>query len=240
MIKILPSIDIIDGKCVRLSKGDFSLVQEYEGDPVSLAKKYADLGFMDLHLVDLDGARKGEVVNSSILEEIVNQTGMNVDFGGGIKTDQDLDTVFKAGAAMVNLGSIAVADKSLVGSWLSRYDAISFILSADVRNGKVAYNAWQDNSDHDIMDFIASYAEMGISKVACTDIDMDGLLKGPSLDLYTQLSDRFRDLYLIASGGVSDMEDIYRLENTVVDAVIIGKALYEKPGFIEELSKYNK
>jgi len=240
MIKILPSIDIIDGKCVRLSKGDFSLVQEYEGDPVSLAKKYADLGFMDLHLVDLDGARKGEVVNSSILEEIVNQTGMNVDFGGGIKTDQDLDTVFKAGAAMVNLGSIAVADKSLVGSWLSRYDAISFILSADVRNGKVAYNAWQDNSDHDIMDFIASYAEMGISKVACTDIDMDGLLKGPSLDLYTQLSDRFRDLYLIASGGVSDMEDIYRLENTGVDAVIIGKALYEKPGFIEELSKYNK
>jgi len=239
MIKILPSIDIIDGKCVRLSKGDFSLVQEYEGDPVSLAKKYADLGFMDLHLVDLDGARKGEVVNSSILEEIVNQTGMNVDFGGGIKTDQDLDTVFKAGAAMVNLGSIAVADKSLVGSWLSRYDAISFILSADVRNGKVAYNAWQDNSDHDIMDFIASYAEMGISKVACTDIDMDGLLKGPSLDLYTRLSAKFRDLYLIASGGVSDMEDIYRLENTGVDAVIIGKALYEKSGFIEELSKYN-
>ena len=240
MIKILPSIDIIDGRCVRLSRGDFSLVREYEGDPVSLAKKYADLGFRDLHLVDLDGARKGQVVNTGILEEIVRETGMKVDFGGGLKSDRDLETVFRAGAAMVNLGSIAVSDRKTVGSWLSRYDNDSFILSADVRKAKVAYNAWQDDSGIDIMDFIASYAEMGITKVACTDIDRDGLLKGPSLDLYRELSERFSELFLIASGGVSDMEDIYKLEDTGVDAVIIGKALYENPGFVEELSKYNK
>jgi len=240
MIRILPSIDIIDGRCVRLSRGDFSRVREYEADPVSLANKYAGLGFPDLHLVDLDGARKGQVVNISILEEIVRTTGMNVDFGGGLKSDRDIEAVFRAGAAMVNLGSIAVTDRSLVQSWLNRYDNDRFILSADVRKGMVAYNAWQDDSGIDIMEFIKSYADMGIIKVACTDIERDGLLEGPSLDLYTELAEKFSELYLIASGGVSDMEDIYKLEETGVDAVIIGKALYENPGFIEELAKYNK
>jgi phosphoribosylformimino-5-aminoimidazole carboxamide ribotide isomerase len=238
MIKILPSIDVIDGRCVRLSRGDFSRVTEYEGDPVSLAKDYAGLGFKDLHLVDLDGARQGKVVNLGILEGIVKRTGMKVDFGGGIKSEGDLESVFRAGAAMVNLGSIAVTGRSLVKDWLERYGARRFILSADTRRGKVAYNAWQEDSGMDLVAFIKSYSDLGITRVACTDIDRDGLLKGPSVDLYRELAIRFPDLNLIASGGVSGLEDIKRLEEAGAGAVIIGKALYENPGFAGELAKY--
>lgn len=238
MIGILPSIDIMAGKCVRLEEGDFTRKREYPDDPVALAGKYASLGFGRLHLVDLDGAREGRVVNTSILREIVRETGLKVDFGGGVKRLADLEKVFRAGASEVNLGSIAVTGPDRVVSWLEEFGAERFILSADVRGDRVAYRAWQEDSGMRVIEFIRRFEELGLKKIACTDAGRDGLMKGPSTALYRKLASTFSNLYIIASGGISGMEDIRELEGTGVGAAIIGRALYEKKGFLEALAEY--
>jgi phosphoribosylformimino-5-aminoimidazole carboxamide ribotide isomerase len=237
MIEVIPSIDIMNGSCVRLTKGDFTQVINYDTDPLTVAKRYEGLGFRRLHLVDLDGARSGEVVNINVLEKIAQGTELIIDFGGGIKTGETLRSVFNAGAAMVNLGSVAVSDQAMVSHWLDEYDVKRFILSADVRDRMVAFHAWQQTSDISISDFIKQYHSRGIRMISCTDINRDGLLEGPAIKLYQDLKYSFSDIYLIASGGVSQAREIEGLEDAGTDAVIIGRALYEIPGFPEQLAE---
>lgn len=237
MIRIIPSIDIIGGSCIRLSRGDYAHVTIYDADALSVAKKYESLGFRNLHLVDLDGAREGRVVNLRVLEEIAGNTNLAVDFGGGIKTRVDLQLVFSAGAAQINIGSMAVTDQDMVLRWLDIYDRDRFILAADVRNRMVAYDAWQKNSDSSITDFIRFYHSKGIRCISCTDISRDGLLKGPAVKLYSDLKTAFSDIFLIAGGGISSIHDIELLQEAGIDAAIIGRALYEIPGFPEELAE---
>ena len=236
MIEIIPSIDIMNGSCVRLSKGDFRHVRTYDPDPLAVAKRYENLGFRRLHLVDLDGARQGEVMNIDVLQKIARETDLIIDFGGGVKTGETLRSVLNAGAAMVNLGSIAVSDQAMVSKWLKEYDTNKFILSADVRDRLVAFLGWQQTSDISITDFIKLYISKGIQMISCTDINRDGLLEGPAIQLYKDLKGSFNDIFLIASGGVSQVREIERLEDAGADAVIIGKALYEVPGFPEQLA----
>lgn len=237
MIEVIPSVDIMNGSCVRLSKGDFTHVITYNADPLSVAKRYENLGFRRLHLVDLDGARKGEVVNIKVLEQIASGTNLIIDFGGGVKNIETLRLVFNAGAAMVNLGSVAVSDQAMVSHWLDEYDTNRFILSADVRDTMVAFHAWQQTSDISINDFIKLYHSKGIRMISCTDINRDGLMEGPAVQLYKDLKSTFRDIFLIASGGVSNIREIENLVDAGTDAVIIGKALYEVPGFPEQLAE---
>jgi phosphoribosylformimino-5-aminoimidazole carboxamide ribotide isomerase len=235
MIEIIPAIDIIEGKCVRLNRGEFSSVKEYQVDPVYMASKYEELGFNRLHLVDLDGARAGKIVNQKTLKEIAASTNLIVDFGGGLKSDTDVEMAFDSGAGLLNIGSIAVANKDLVIKWLQRYNPNSFILGADVRDKMIAYNAWQETTEINVFDFIREYAGYGMQIVSCTDINKDGLLQGPTVTLYSEIAAAFQNLYLIASGGISSIADIQQLEKAGADAVIIGKALYEYPDFINEL-----
>ena len=237
MIEIIPSIDIIGGACVRLVRGDYSQITAYNSDPLILAKKYEDLGFHRLHLVDLDGAREGKVVNLKVLEKIAGNTKLIIDFGGGVKTREDLQMVFSAGATMVNLGSVAVLNQVVVLEWLNHYGSDRMILSADVKERLVAYNGWQKTSHLEIIDFIKDYYNKGIRKVSCTDIGKDGLLKGPGINLYKDLKYLFKEIFLIASWGISSINDVRLLEKAGIDAVIIGRALYEIRGFPEELAR---
>ena len=238
MIEIIPAIDIIDGKCVRLSQGDYNEKKVYNEDPVELARMFEDNGLRRLHLVDLDGAKAKHIVNYKVLNKIASATSLTIDFGGGVQSDQDIDIAFESGAAMITGGSIAVRDKDLFTGWLKKYGNEKIILGADCKDKKIAVSGWQEATSVDIFDFISGYTKEGISKVICTDISKDGMLQGPSIGLYKEILSLFPDLYLIASGGVSCMQDIIDLEDAGIPAVILGKAIYENKVTLKELSDY--
>ena len=227
MIELIPAIDIIEGKCVRLSQGDYDKVKEYSASPVDVAKEMEDHGITRLHVVDLDGAKSKHVVNWRTLEQIANATSLVIDFGGGVKTDDDLRIVFDCGAKMVTGGSIAVKEPDTFKSWLMKYGAEKIILGADVKEGKVAVSGWLEDSDNELMAFLEHYTQQGVQKVICTEISRDGMLHGPDISLYKDILAQHPNLYLIASGGVSSMADIEALAEASVPGVIFGKALYE-------------
>lgn len=228
MIEIIPAIDIIDGKCVRLSEGDFEQLKAYPRDPVAIAKDYEKKGFRRLHVVDLDAARHGKMVNKKILRRICTETNLIVDYGGGIKTDADVAEAFSLGAKMITGGSVAVKNKELFESWIKQYGPDRIILGADVRDEMIAVSGWKETTGLNIFDFISYYAEKGISNVICTDISRDGMLTGPSIALYLKLMKHFPDIEIIASGGVGKVSDIDELNRAGIRSVIAGKAFYEK------------
>ena len=240
MIEIIPAIDIIEGKCVRLSQGDYKQKKVYNTNPVEVAKSFEDAGIKRLHLVDLDGAKAQHIVNWKVLEAIAGKTNLTIDFGGGLKSDDDLRVAFECGAQMITGGSIAVKDKSVFLAWIEKYGADKIILGADVKDNKIAVSGWKEDSGLEIMDFIGSYVEKGITKVISTYISKDGMMEGPSFDLYDNLQDNFSNLYVIASGGVCCMEDILKLQEKNVPAVITGKAIYEGEITLEQIKNLNK
>jgi phosphoribosylformimino-5-aminoimidazole carboxamide ribotide isomerase len=239
-MEIIPAIDINDGRCVRLKKGNFSEKTVYHDDPVEVAMIFRDQGFKRLHVVDLDGAKAGKVMNYNILEKICNKTGLAIDFGGGIKTDIDVEIAFQLGAAMITAGSIAVKDPDSIVRWIKKYGADKIILGADTDEGKITVNAWQTETVHDIFGFIEGYLYMGVKKVICTEISRDGMMQGPAVDLYRQLRQQFKDIYLMASGGISAMSDLEELTEIGIDGAIIGSALYERKISFKELQKFLK
>lgn len=227
MIEIIPAIDLIDGKCVRLSQGDYSQKTIYNENPLEVAKMFADAGIRRLHLVDLDGAKAHHIVNHNVLEKIATQTNLIVDFGGGLKSDNDLRIAFECGAQMVTGGSIAVRNPEVFSSWIEKFGAEKIILGADVKNEKIAVGGWIETTDIELIPFVQKFMQQGISKVICTDISKDGMLQGTSIELYKKMLYSEPEMYLIASGGVSSINDIVLLEEFSVPAVIIGKAIYE-------------
>ena len=238
MIELIPAIDILDGKCVRLSQGDYRRKSVYNENPVEVAKAFEDNGLKRLHVVDLDGAASHHVVNYKVLEQIATRTSLVIDFGGGVKSDEDLVIAFENGAQMVTGGSIAVKNPELFTGWLKRYGSDKIILGADVNDRKIAVNGWKDGSDCELFDFLKGYIAEGVQKVICTDISCDGMLAGPSLNLYKEMLERHPELYLVASGGVSSLGDIDALEEAGVPAVIFGKAFYEGRISLKELQRY--
>lgn len=239
MIEIIPAIDIIGGKCVRLSKGDYEQKKVYNESPLEVAKAFEGAGCRRLHLVDLDGAKSSHIINHKTLEMIATHTGLIIDFGGGIKTDEDIHIAFESGASMITGGSIAVKNPETFSSWISRYGAEKIILGADVKNKMIATDGWLNDSDHSIIPFINSYINKGITKVISTDISKDGMLQGMAIDLYKELLDECNGIYLIASGGVAGLDDVRMLEEINVPAVIAGKALYEGRISLKELENEN-
>lgn len=232
---LIPAIDIIGGRCVRLTKGDYATEKVYSHDPVLIAKEMEALGFKRLHVVDLDGARSRHIVNIEVLTRITTETSLVVDFGGGIKSEDDLQKAFDAGAHMVTLGSIAVKEPERVLQWLQRFGAERIMLGADVRDGYVSINGWKEESAIALMPFLESYLSQGISHVLCTDISRDGMLAGPSTELYESIMQAFPQCQLIASGGVSSIDDIRALEAAHVPAAVFGKAIYEGRIDLQEL-----
>lgn len=236
-MEIIPAIDIIDGKCVRLTQGDYAQKKIYNEFPLEVAMEFEDAGLRRLHLVDLDGAKAGKVKNWKVLETVASKTGLVVDFGGGIKTAQDVDIVFNSGAALATVGSIAVKDGPLFVSWLEEYGASRFFLGADVKNEKITVGGWLETTDLWVYDFIEEYTGKGITQLFCTDVSKDGLLQGPALELYATIVEKFPALHFIASGGVSGRDDLLRLEEIGCKGVIIGKAIYEGRVTLKELSE---
>lgn len=227
MIQLIPAIDVIDGHCVRLSQGDYASKKVYNEDPVEVALEMEAHGITRLHVVDLDGAASHHIVNYRTLNAIAKRTNLIIDFGGGVKSDEDLRIAFENGAQMVTGGSIAITDPERFTSWIARYGAEKIILGADVKEKRIAVNGWKEETMQLLMPFLAHYTEKGVRQVICTDISCDGMLKGPSIALYREILGAFPELTLVASGGVSGIEDIYNLEEAKVPAVIFGKALYE-------------
>lgn len=227
MIEIIPAIDLIDGKCVRLSQGKYEQKTVYNENPLEVAKMFEDAGIRRLHLVDLDGAKAHHIVNHAVLERISTHTNLIIDFGGGLKSDDDLRIAFESGASMITGGSIAVKSPAVFSSWIQRFGPDKIILGADVHDEKIAVAGWQETTSLDLLPFIESYVTQGISKVICTDISKDGMLQGTSVDLYRKILSSFPSLYLIASGGVSSIDDIRLLQESNIPAVITGKAIYE-------------
>lgn len=226
MIELIPAIDIIEGKCVRLTKGDYDTKKVY-GDPLDMARQFEDLGVKRLHVVDLDGAKSKHVVNHATLKAITTHTKLIVDFGGGIKTDEDLEKAYDAGAALVTAGSIAITEPERYLNWLHKYGADRLILGADVRNGYVSINGWKEDSNVKLEDFLLRYMNEGTKNVLCTEISKDGTLAGPAIELYRSIMQRYPKCHLIASGGVGSTEDILALEAAGIPAVVFGKAFYE-------------
>lgn len=226
-MRIIPAIDIIDGKCVRLSQGDYDQKTIYNENPLEVAKQFEAAGLKYLHLVDLDGAKAKKVVNWKVLETITSQTNLHVDFGGGLRTTEDVQTVFNCGTKQITAGSIAVNDRETVLAWISEFGAQRIILGADAKNGRIATHGWLDDSGLDAIEFIAAYQQEGIEYVVCTDIAKDGMLEGPSIELYMQILNKNTGLKLIASGGVSSLEDLIQLKKIGCEAAIVGKAIYE-------------
>ena len=225
-IELIPAIDIINGQCVRLTKGDYDQKSVY-GKPLDMALEFERIGFKRLHVVDLDGAKSKHIVNDGVLKSITTATKLKVDFGGGIKTHEDIEKAFDAGAKMVTIGSIAVTQPELFRWWLHKYGPDRVILGADVRNGKISINGWKEDSTEDLLPFLKKYIDAGVKNVLCTEISKDGTLGGPAIDLYKRVMDKYPDLHLIASGGVSSIDDIKALEEAGVPAVVFGKAIYE-------------
>ena len=238
MIELIPAIDIIDGKCVRLSQGDYNSKKVYNENPVEVAKELEAHGIRRLHVVDLDGAASHHVVNYRTLEQIASRTSLVIDFGGGVKSDEDLVIAFESGAQMVTGGSIAVKNPERFCHWLQTYGSERIILGADVKDHKIAVNGWKDESACELFPFLEDYIGKGIRKVICTDINCGGMLQGPSISLYKEMLETYPDLYLIASGGVGSTEDIRQLEATGIPAVIFGKALYEGRITFKELEAF--
>jgi phosphoribosylformimino-5-aminoimidazole carboxamide ribotide isomerase len=236
-MRIIPAIDIINGKCVRLTKGDFNTQKIYNENPLEVALEFEDSGIEYLHLVDLDGAKSGKITNSKILELITSKTNLKVDFGGGIKTDQDIQTAFDCGASQVTGGSIAVKNPAVYLSWLEKYGSERIILGADFINEKIATNGWQESSQLDLYDFILEYFRKGIRYVISTDISKDGMLKGPALETYKLIMNQV-PVHLIASGGITTMEDLHTLKQAGCEGAIVGKAIYEGRITLKDLSQF--
>lgn len=235
MIELIPAIDIINGQCVRLTKGDYGQKTVYNDSPAQVAREFESIGFRRLHVVDLDGAKSKHIVNHPVLSSITSETNLRVDFGGGIKTDSDIEVAFANGAEMVTVGSIAVTNPELFSSWLKKYGPERMILGADVRNGKISINGWKEDSTEDLLPFLRKYINAGVKNVLCTEISKDGTLQGPAIELYSQVMDAYPQLHLIASGGVSCMADIVALEKAGIPAVVFGKAIYEGKINLKEL-----
>ncbi|WP_018464781.1 1-(5-phosphoribosyl)-5-[(5-phosphoribosylamino)methylideneamino]imidazole-4-carboxamide isomerase [Segatella paludivivens] len=226
-IELIPAIDIINGQCVRLTKGDYNQKKVYNNNPVEVAIHFEELGFKRLHVVDLDGAKSKHIVNDGVLKEITKATNLIVDFGGGIKTKDDIEKAFEAGASMVTIGSVAVTNRQLFLEWIEIYGAERLILGADVRNGMISINGWKEDSSEELLPFLKQYVDKGVSNVLCTEISKDGTLQGPAINLYKDIMKAYPKLHLIASGGVSSNEDITDLDNAGIPAVVFGKAFYE-------------
>ena len=233
-IELIPAIDIINGQCVRLTKGDYDQKTVY-GKPLDMAREFERIGYERLHVVDLDGAKSKHIVNDAVLKAITTETKLTVDFGGGIKTDEDIEKAFASGAAMVTIGSIAVTNPELFMGWLEKYGAERIILGADVRLGKISINGWKEDSSEDLLPFLKKYVEAGVKNVLCTEISKDGTLAGPAIDLYKGVMEAYPQLHLIASGGVSSIDDIKALDKAGIPAVVFGKAIYEGKINLEEL-----
>jgi phosphoribosylformimino-5-aminoimidazole carboxamide ribotide isomerase len=237
-MEIILAIDIIDGKCVRLTQGDYAQKTIYNENPLEVALQFEAIGIRRLHLVDLDGAKLGKVVNYKVLEKIASKTKLSIDFGGGIKTDDDIETVFNYGADLATIGSVAVKNKELFFSWVKKYGSSKLFLGADVRNEKIAVGGWLETTNISIYNFIEENLKQGIENVFCTDISKDGLLQGPSIDLYKNMITRFSSLNLTASGGVSQLSDLEELKQIGCKAAIVGKAIYENKITMNELNKF--
>ena len=235
MIELIPAIDIINGQCVRLTKGDYDQKTVYRDSPAEVAREFEQIGFRRLHVVDLDGAKSKHIVNDEVLKGITKETNLIVDFGGGIKTDEDIEKAFAAGASMVTIGSIAVTHPELFLGWLEKYGSERIILGADVRHGKISINGWKEDSSEDLLPFLKKYVDAGVRNVLCTEISKDGTLAGPAIDLYKQIMEAYPELHLIASGGVSSKEDIMALNEAGIPAVVFGKAIYEGKINLKEL-----
>ncbi len=227
MFQIIPAIDIIDGKCVRLTKGDYSTKKEYRSNPVEVAKEFEDSGIQRLHLVDLDGAKAKEIVNIKTLENIAKETNLIIDFGGGVQSDDMLESAFNAGANQITAGSIAVRNQNLVFSWLEKFGPDKIIIGADTYKGKIAVSGWEENSGLDLNSFLETYQNKGIQYIISTDVEKDGLLEGPNLPYYKKMQEDFPNLNIIASGGVSNLQDLIQLKEMNLYGVIVGKAIYE-------------
>ena len=237
-MRIIPAIDIIDGKCVRLSKGDYNTKKIYNENPVEVAKLFEAHGIQYLHLVDLDGAKSSKIVNHKILEQIATQTSLKIDFGGGLKSDEDLKIAFESGANQITGGSIAVKNPDLFQEWITKYGAEKIILGADANNEKVAISGWLEDSNQDLVPFIQNYQSKGIQYVICTDIAKDGMLEGPSFELYKKILMQIPNLKLIASGGISTFDELPKLAEMGCEGTIIGKAIYENRITLKQLEKY--
>lgn len=235
MIELIPAIDIIDGQCVRLTKGDYNQKKVYNEDPLTVAKDFEKIGFKRLHMVDLDGARSKHIVNNEILRRVTAETSLIVDFGGGIKSEEDIVKAFESGASMITVGSIAVTQPELFIQWMEKYGPEKMILGADVRNGMISINGWKKDSQISLLPFLKQYVEAGVKNVLCTEISKDGTLQGPAVTLYKEIMSAYPKLHLIASGGVSRKEDIDELESEGIPAVVFGKAIYEGRINLKEL-----
>lgn len=237
-MRIIPAIDIIDGKCVRLSKGDYDTKKIYNENPLEVAKAFESHGIKYLHLVDLDGAKSKHIVNHKVLESIASQTGLQIDFGGGLKTDEDLRVAFECGAHQITGGSIAINDAPTFLGWIEKYGPDKIILGADALDEKVAISGWQEESEEELIPFIQSYQSKGIRSVICTDISKDGMLEGPSFELYRRILEETTNLKLIASGGISMFDELPKLAEMGCDGTIIGKAIYENRISFKQLETY--
>jgi phosphoribosylformimino-5-aminoimidazole carboxamide ribotide isomerase len=237
-MRIIPAIDIIDGKCVRLSKGDYNDKKIYNENPLEVAKAFEAHGIRFLHLVDLDGAKGKGIVNAQVLENIATHTGLNIDFGGGIKSMADAETAFNSGASQITGGSVAVKDPELFLEWLDRFGTEKIILGADTRNGNIAVAGWLEATNESVIPFIDKYVRNGISRVICTDIEKDGMLEGPATHLYKNILDRIDKVQLIASGGIRDFDDIPKLAGIGCEGAIIGKAIYEGCIRLKQIENY--
>ena len=238
MIEIIPAIDMIEGKCVRLTQGDYATRKVYNEDPLEVAKAFEDAGIRRLHVVDLDGAKAGHIVNYRVLEKLAGHTSLVIDFGGGLKQTKDVEIAFDCGAQMVTGGSIAIKDPETFTAWIARFGSERIILGADAKDRRIAISGWEEATDAELLPFIQKYREQGIEKVICTDISRDGMLEGPAVDLYQEILEAVPEIYLIASGGVSSIADIEKLAEANVPAVIFGKALYEGRITLKELEQF--
>ena len=237
-MRIIPAIDIIDGKCVRLSKGDYDTKKIYNENPLEVAKSFEAHGIEYLHLVDLDGAKSSQIVNYKVLEQIASKTNLKIDFGGGLKSDSDLKIAFESGANQITGGSIAIKQPEVFKSWIQQYGADKIILGADAMNEKVAISGWLEESKEEVIPFIQSYQQEGIQYVICTDISKDGMLEGPSFELYQRILEQTKDLKLIASGGISTFDELPKLAEIGCEGTIIGKAIYEGRITLKQLENY--
>lgn len=238
MIEIIPAMDIIDGRCVRLSQGDYARQTVYSANPLEIATMYEAHGIRRLHLVDLDGAKAGHIINHRVLEKLASQTSLTVDFGGGLKSDDDLRIAFECGAQMITGGSIAVKNPASFQRWIEKYGAQAIILGADCRQGKIAIAGWIEDTEEELMSFISKWRKGGIERVICTDIARDGMMGGANRDLYAEIIANDPDIYLIASGGVSSIQDVERLHEARIPGVIVGKALYEGSISLQQIADY--